>query len=43
LAQHRDRATELGATILFDRSRDEEDPLYVFADPMGHPFSIFGG
>lgn len=43
LAPQRDRALELGATILFDRSRDEEEPLYVFADPMGHPFCIFVG
>jgi len=41
LARQRDRATGLGATILFDRSHDEEESLYVFADPMGHPFCIF--
>ena len=41
LTQQRDRATELGAKILFDRSEDEEEPLYVFADPAGHPFCIF--
>lgn len=43
LARQRDRATTLGATILFDRSHDDEEPLYVFADPMGHPFCIFVG
>ena len=43
LTRHRDRATELGATILLDRSQDPEEPLYVFADPMGHPFCIFVG
>ena len=43
LARQRDRATELGATILFDRSGDDEEPLYVFADPAGHPFCIFVG
>jgi hypothetical protein len=41
LRRQRDRATRLGATILFDRSGDEEEPLYVFADPVGHPFCIF--
>lgn len=43
LAQQRDRATALGATILLDRSADEDEPLYVFADPAGHPFCIFVG
>lgn len=41
LAQQRDRATALGATILLDRSDDDNEPLYVFADPAGHPFCIF--
>jgi len=41
LARQRDRALWLGATILLDRSADEEEPLYVFADPAGHPFCIF--
>jgi hypothetical protein len=41
LTRQRDRATDLGAKILFDRSDDEEEPLYVFADPAGHPFCIF--
>jgi hypothetical protein len=43
LARQRDRATDLGATLLLDRSDDEEEPLYVFADPSGHPFCIFVG
>ncbi len=43
LEQHRQRALSLGATELFDRSHDEEEPLYVFADPAGHPFCIFVG
>jgi catechol 2,3-dioxygenase-like lactoylglutathione lyase family enzyme len=42
LTRQRDRATGLGATILLDRS-DDEEPLYVFADPDGHPFCIFVG
>jgi catechol 2,3-dioxygenase-like lactoylglutathione lyase family enzyme len=43
LGHQRDRAVGLGATVLFDRSADEEEPLYVFADPDGHPFCIFVG
>jgi catechol-2,3-dioxygenase len=38
--QHR-RALDLGATVLFDRSFDEDEPLRVYADPAGHPFCIF--
>ncbi len=38
--QH-DRALALGARLLFDRSDDEQEPLYVYADPAGHPFCIF--
>ena len=41
LADQRDRAIALGATVLRDRSSDPEEPLYVFADPAGHPFCIF--
>jgi catechol 2,3-dioxygenase-like lactoylglutathione lyase family enzyme len=41
LAKQRDRAVSLGATILQDRSSDPDEPLYVFADPAGHPFCIF--
>jgi len=41
LALQRDRAVSLGATILSDRSGDVEEPLYVLADPAGHPFCIF--
>jgi catechol 2,3-dioxygenase-like lactoylglutathione lyase family enzyme len=43
LAQARGRAVTLGATLRFDRSDDPEEPLYVFADPAGHPFCIFVG
>lgn len=35
------RALALGATGLLDRTDDEDEPLYVFADPEGHPFCIF--
>ena len=41
LAAQRDRAIGLGARVLLDRSADEDEPLYVFADPAGHPFCIF--
>jgi catechol 2,3-dioxygenase-like lactoylglutathione lyase family enzyme len=35
------RALALGARVLMDRSDDAEEPLYVYADPAGHPFCIF--
>ncbi|WP_461170834.1 VOC family protein [Arthrobacter sp. Z1-15] len=35
------RALELGAELLFDRTDDPDEPLYVYADPSGHPFCIF--
>jgi len=38
--QHR-RALQLGARLLLDRSNDPVEPLYVYADPEGHPFCIF--
>ena len=41
LATQYQRALSLGATVLADRSEDPEEPLYVFADPDGHPFCIF--
>jgi catechol 2,3-dioxygenase-like lactoylglutathione lyase family enzyme len=41
LAAQRERALALGATMLLDRSTDPAEPLYVFADPAGHPFCIF--
>jgi len=37
------RAIELGARLLFDRSDDPDEPLRVYADPVGHPFCIFVG
>ncbi len=43
LARHRSRALALGANELPDRSGDGEEPLYVFADPEGHPFCILVG
>ena len=41
LHRQRDRAVALGATVLQDRSDDAEEPLFVLADPAGHPFCIF--
>jgi catechol 2,3-dioxygenase-like lactoylglutathione lyase family enzyme len=43
LERHRTRAEELGARVVVDRTDDPEEPLYVFADPSGHPFCIFVG
>jgi catechol-2,3-dioxygenase len=40
LARHRQRAEELGARLLYDRSQDEGEPLYVLTDPAGHPFCL---
>jgi hypothetical protein len=40
LHQHRDRAERLGAELLLDRTDDADEPLYVLADPAGHPFCI---
>ena len=41
LHRQHDRAIELGAHRLLDRSNDDQEPLFVFADPAGHPFCIF--
>jgi catechol-2,3-dioxygenase len=43
LERHRRRAEELGATVLLDRTDDDEEPLYVLADPAGHPFCLLVG
>jgi catechol 2,3-dioxygenase-like lactoylglutathione lyase family enzyme len=40
LERHRVRAESLGATVLLDRTHDANEPLYVLADPSGHPFCI---
>ncbi len=39
-AQH-ERALGLGARLLLDEFDDPVEPLYVYADPDGHPFCIF--
>jgi catechol 2,3-dioxygenase-like lactoylglutathione lyase family enzyme len=41
LAAAHERALALGARVLQDRSADPTEPLYVYADPAGHPFCIF--
>ncbi len=41
LERHRQRAESLGARLLLDRTDDRDEPLYVLADPSGHPFCIF--
>jgi catechol 2,3-dioxygenase-like lactoylglutathione lyase family enzyme len=41
-AQH-ERALALGARLLLDRRSDPDEPLFVYADPAGHPFCIFVG
>ena len=43
LQRHRQRAEELGAELLLDRSTNEAEPLYVLADPAGHPFCLLVG
>jgi len=42
LRRHRQRAEELGARLLLDRT-DSDEPLYVLADPAGHPFCLLVG
>jgi hypothetical protein len=37
----RQRALALGAQVLMDRSDDEEEPLWAYADLAGHSFCIF--
>jgi hypothetical protein len=41
LHAQRRRVLDLGGTELEDRSADPDEPLFVFADPAGHPFCIF--
>lgn len=43
LGESRRRAEALGARLLLDRTDDEDEPLYVLADPAGHPFCLFVG
>ena len=41
LHRQRERAEALGGRLLLDRTDDPNEPLFVFADPSGHPFCIF--
>ncbi|MER2137083.1 VOC family protein [Arthrobacter luteolus] len=41
LERHHSRALALGAELRLDRTDDPNEPLYVYADPAGHPFCIF--
>lgn len=41
LTRQRQRAEALGARLLLDRTDDSDEPLYVLADPSGHPFCLF--
>ncbi|MBG6215582.1 catechol-2,3-dioxygenase [Arthrobacter sp. CAN_A6] len=41
LEHHHSRALALGAELRFNRTGDPNEPLYVYADPAGHPFCIF--
>jgi hypothetical protein len=43
LHRHRERAERLGARLLYDREAEENEPLYVLADPAGHPFCLLVG
>ena len=43
LERQRARAEALGARLLLDRTDDPAEPLYVLADPAGHPFCLFPG
>lgn len=43
LVRHRRRAEDLGATLLYDRTDEPAEPLYVLADPAGHPFCLLVG
>jgi len=43
LRHQRRRAEELGATLRYDRTDDPDEPLYVLADPAGHPFCLLVG
>ena len=41
LARQHERALALGARVLLDRTDDAEEPLWVYADPAGHPLCVF--
>lgn len=39
----RQQALDLGGRLVLDHSDDPDEPLYVVADPAGHPFCLFVG
>ena len=41
LTEQHERVLALGARLLYDRFDHPHEPLYVYADPAGHPFCIF--
>lgn len=41
LELHRRRAEELGAQLLLHRTDVPQEPLFVLADPAGHPFCLY--
>jgi hypothetical protein len=41
LTAHHERILSMGATLVADRADDPDEPLYVYADPSGHPFCVF--
>ena len=41
LDAQRERAQALGAELLLHRTDEPEEPLYVLADPAGHPFCLY--
>ena len=41
LHRQRARAEALGAELVLDRTDEPDEPLFVLADPSGHPFCIF--
>lgn len=41
LDEEHERILALGGRLLDDRRDDPDEPLYVYADPAGHPFCVF--
>ena len=41
LTHQHERVLALGGRLLYDRFDHPHEPLYVYADPAGHPFCIF--
>lgn len=41
LQRQRARCEALGARVLRDGSADPDEPIFVLADPEGHPFCVF--